>query len=85
MVVKALPGVIAASAGLVIAAAYLMFLPVGLNWVEPDTFYFTNLVETNVANWDQIAIILVTGIALFTTKISSPWYIVVALIAGILI
>ncbi|MFY0644522.1 MAG: chromate transporter [Bacteroidia bacterium] len=85
LVVKALPGVIAASAGLVIAAAYLMFLPVGLNWVEPDTFYFTNLVDSQIANWDQIAIIFVTGIALFTTKISSPWYIVVALIAGIIL
>lgn len=85
LVVKALPGVIAASAGLVIAAAYLMFLPVGLNWIEPDTFYVTNLATTNTVNWDQIAIILLTGAFLYKTSISSPWYIVAAILAGLIL
>lgn len=85
LVVKALPGVIAASAGLVIAAAYLMFLPVGLNWMEADNFYFTNLVHERMVNWEQLGIIAVTGVSLFSSKIASPWYIVVAILAGILI
>jgi chromate transporter len=85
IVVKALPGVIAASAGLVIAAAYLMFLPVGLNWIEPDTFYFTNLAKNNAANWDQIAIIIITGVILYKTKIASPWFIVVAIVMGVIL
>lgn len=85
IVVKALPGVIAASSGLVIAAAYLMFLPVGLNWNLPDTFYFTNLNTANPVNWEQLGIILVTGAVLFKTKLASPWYIVVAILFGIIL
>ncbi len=85
IVVKALPGVIAASCGLVIAAAYLMFLPVGLNWVEEGSFYFTNLESTNAINYAEIAIIAVVGVLLFKTKIKSPWYILVAILFGIVI
>ncbi|MBR9917108.1 chromate transporter [bacterium] len=84
LVVRALPGVIAASAGLVIAAAYLMFLPVGLNWIETGNFYYTNLDTLNPINFAEIGIIAITGVFLFTTKIASPWYIVVALLAGII-
>ena len=85
IVVKALPGVIAASCGLVIAAAYLMFLPVGLNWVEEGNFFFTNLESSNAINYVEVAIIAIVGLLLFKTKIKSPWYILVAILFGILI
>ena len=84
LVVRALPGVIAASAGLVIAAAYLMFLPVGLNWVESGNFYYTNLSAIAPVNYAEIGIVIITGIFLYTTKIASPWYILIALVAGII-
>ena len=84
IVVKALPGVIAASCGLVLAAAYLMFLPVGFNWVKKGSFYFTNLDISNLVNIGPIIIILVTSFLLMKTNIKSPWYIVVAILAGIL-
>ena len=85
IVVKALPGVIAASCGLVLAAAYLMFLPVGFNWVKKGSFYFTNLDTSNLVNIGPIIIILMTSLLLMKTKIKSPWYIIVAILAGILI
>ena len=85
IIVKALPGVIATSCGLVLAAAYLMLLPVGFNWVEQGSFFYTNLAESNAINWLQIAIIVVSSILLFKTKIKSPWYVVVAILFGILI
>lgn len=84
IVVKALPGVIAASCGLVMAAAYLMFLPVGFNWIEKGSFYFTNLDTSNLVNIVPVLIILVTSFLLMRTNIKSPWYIVVAILAGIL-
>jgi chromate transporter len=84
LVVKALPGVIAASAGLVIAAAYLMFLPVGLNWFESANYYYTNLDTANPLNYAEIGIIAITSVFLFKTRIASPWYILIALIAGII-
>ena len=80
IVVKALPGVIAASCGLVLAAAYLMFLPVGFNWVKKGSFYFTNLDTSNLVNIGPIIIILVTSFLLMKTNIKSPWYIVVAIL-----
>jgi chromate transporter len=84
IVVKALPGVIAASCGLVLAAAYLMFLPVGFNWIKEGSFYFTNLDRTNLVNIGPVIIILVTSFLLMKTNIKSPWYIVIAILAGIL-
>jgi chromate transporter len=84
IVVKALPGVIAASCGLVLAAAYLMFLPVGFNWIDKGSFYFTNLDTDNLINIIPISIILVTSFLLMKTNIKSPWYILVAILAGIL-
>jgi chromate transporter len=85
IVVKALPGVIAASSGLVLAAAYLMFLPVVFNWVEPGDFFYTNLDSADPINLLQLLIIAVTSILLYKTKIKSPWYILVAVAFGILI
>jgi len=84
IVVKALPGVIAASCGLVLAAAYLMLLPVGFNWLAPGDFFYTNLDMEAPVNVAQIAIIAVCSVLLFKTKIQSPWYIVVAILCGVL-
>ncbi len=85
IVVKALPGIIASSCGLVLAAAYLMFLPVGLNWVEEGSFFYTNLNLADAFNVREIIIIVVTSLLLFKTKIKSPWYIVLAILFGIFI
>jgi chromate transporter len=84
LVIKALPGVIAASCGLVIAAAYLMFLPVGLNWVEDGNFYYTNISSVDAINYLEIIIIINVGFLLFKTKIKSPWYIIVAILCGVI-
>ncbi|MFB1002926.1 MAG: chromate efflux transporter [Bacteroidia bacterium] len=85
IVVKALPGVIAASCGLVLAAAYLMFLPVGFNWVEEGSFFYTNIDIDRAFNWVQIIIVLASSILLFKTKIKSPWYIAIAILFGVLL
>ncbi|MDB4107733.1 chromate transporter, partial [Bacteroidia bacterium] len=83
IVVKALPGVIAASSGLVLAAAYLMILPVAFNWIEEGSFFYTNLQQDNVVNIVPVLIIVTTGILLYKTKIKSPWYIIVAILCGV--
>lgn len=85
IVVKALPGVIAASCGLVLAAAYLMFLPVGLNWVKEGSFFYTNIDSSNAINYIEVAIIVITIILLYKTKIKSPWYILVAIVFGLIL
>ncbi len=85
IIVKALPGVVATSCGLVLAAAYLMFLPVGLNWVEEGSFYYTNLKEIDTVNYTKVSTIIFTSALLLNTKIKSPWYIVVAILCGVLL
>lgn len=85
IVVKALPGVIAASSGLVLAAAYLMLLPVGFNWIEPGDFFYTNLSLENPVNTLPILIIVLTSLLLYKTKIKSPWYILVAIVIGVIL
>ncbi len=84
LVVKALPGVIAASCGLVIAAGYLMFLPVGLNWIEPGAFHYTNLNLDKSINYLEVLIIINVSFLLFKTNIKSPWYIIVAILCGVI-
>jgi chromate transporter len=85
IVVKALPGVVATSCGLVLAAAYLMFLPVGLNWIEEGSFYYTNLKEIDAVNYIEVSTIIFTSLMLLKTKIKSPWYILVAILCGVLL
>lgn len=85
IVVKALPGVIAASSGLVLAAAYLMFLPVGFNWVETGSFFYTNIDADLPVNFVTIGIVIVTSLLLFKTKMKSPWYILIAIAFGIIL
>ena len=65
VVVKALPGVIAATCGLVIAAAYLMFLPVGLNWIEEGKFHYTTLLSADAINYFEILIIANVEVLLY--------------------
>jgi chromate transporter len=83
LVQRSLGGIIAASAGLVAAAAYLLFLPVGLEWIEPGNFYYTNLATTNFIQWDNIVIISVLLVFLFRTKLPAPFWVFLAIIAGI--
>lgn len=83
LVQRSLGGIIATSAGLVMAAAYLLFLPVGLEWVEPGNFYYTNLKPTNNIQWDNIIIIGVLLFFLFKTKLPAPFWVFLAILAGI--
>lgn len=83
LVQRSLGGIIAASAGLVAAAAYLLFLPVGLEWVEPGNFYYTNLQSANFIQWDNIIIISVLLVFLFRTKLPAPFWVFLAILAGI--
>lgn len=83
LVQRSLGGIVATSAGLVMAAAYLLFLPVGLRWVKPGVFYYTNLEATNYVQWDNIAIIAVLVIFLFKTKFPAPFWVFLAILAGI--
>lgn len=78
-------GIIATSTGLVAASAYLLFLPLGLNWQTPNNFFYTNIVYQNPVNWLNVVIICVICILMFKTKISSPLWVLLAILAGIII
>ena len=67
-----------------LAAAYLMFLPVGLNWEVEGSYYFTNLDLADPVNYLKLGIMMLVGLGLFRTKITSPWYIVAGIVAGLL-
>lgn len=82
MIQRSLDGVIAASAGLVVAAAYLLFLPVGLNWKHADSFYYTNLYLDDPVNWKNLIILAVLVPVLYRTKIPSPLLVLLAIVAG---
>lgn len=78
-------GIIATSTGLVAASAYLLFLPLGMNWKEPNNFFYTNIVYQNPVNWINVAIIAVICTLMFKTKISSPVWVLLAILAGIIL
>jgi hypothetical protein len=80
-----LDGVIASSAGLVAAAAYLLLLPVGLRWKEANNFYYTNLADHHFVNWQNIIVIAVLSFILYRSKIPSPVWVLMAIVAGIFI
>lgn len=82
---RSLPGVIAASVGLVIAASYLMFLAISFNWKEPQNFFYTNLVENNAVNFINISIIAFGLLILLKTRIPSPVLIVVSVVLGFIL
>ncbi|MFT5723815.1 MAG: chromate transporter [Bacteroidia bacterium] len=81
---RSLDGVIAVSAGLVLAAGYLLFLPVAFNWVEPNSFYYKNLQDTNYMNYFDIGLVIVLSLILSKFKIPTPIWVVLAILAGIL-
>lgn len=78
-------GIIATSTGLVAASAYLLFLPLGVNWKEQNNFFYTNIVSSNPVNWLNVAIITVICTLMFKTQISSPLWVLMAILAGIII
>jgi len=82
---RSFPGIIATSAGLVAASAYLMFLPIGLRWKEENNFFYTNLVKQNPVNWLNVATIIVLCVLLYKTRIASPYWVLMAILLGILI
>ncbi len=82
MIQRSLNGVIAASAGLVVSAAYLLFLPVGLNWIEPNSFYYTNLSSADPVNWQNLIIVAILVPVLYKTKLPAPFWVLLAVLAG---
>lgn len=85
MIQRSLKGVVAASTGLVVAAAYLLFLPVGLRWIKPNSYYYTNLASENYINWQNIVIIALLVPILYKTKIPTPFWVLITIIAGLLL
>lgn len=81
---RSLDGVVAASSGLVLAAGYLLFLPVGFRWKESNSFHFTNLQPTDYVNYFNIALVVVLCILLVKIKIPTPIWVLIAIIAGII-
>jgi hypothetical protein len=67
----------------VAAGAYLLFLPVGLNWIKPDSFHYTNLNTSDAINYPNVALVLILSVLLFRTKIPSPIWVLIAIVAGI--
>lgn len=82
---RSFPGIVATSAGLVAASAYLLFLPIGLKWKEENNFFYTNLVNQNPVNWLNVVTIIVLCTLLYKIRIPSPYWVVLAIITGILI
>jgi hypothetical protein len=76
---------VATSTGLVAASAYLLFLPVGLRWKEENNFFYTNLVNQNPINWLNVVTIVVLCALLYKTKIPAPYWVLMAIITGIII
>jgi len=82
---RSLDGIIAASSGLVLAAGYLLFLPVAFRWKEPNNFFYTNLQEENFIQWGEIGLVIALVILLFNLKLPSPIWVISAILAGVLI
>ena len=82
---RSLDGVIAVSAGLVLAAGYLLFLPVAFNWVVPNSFHYANLQQVDFVNYFDIGLVIVLSLMLTKFKIPTPVWVVLAILAGILL
>lgn len=83
---RALSGILSASAGLVGAAAYLFFLPVGLRWKEPNNFFHSNLLDSHFIHWENVTIIAIFSLILYhTPKIPAPVWIILSILAGVLL
>ena len=83
---RSLDGVIAVSAGLVLAAGYLLFLPVAFNWIVPNSFhYYEILQQESFVNYFDIGLVIVLSLMLTKFKIPTPVWVVLAILAGILL
>ncbi|PDH51913.1 MAG: chromate transporter [Bacteroidetes bacterium MED-G17] len=82
---RSLDGAIASSAGLVAAAAYLLFLPVGLRWQQDNNFHLTNLLEKNYINQENILAIALVVPMIFYSKIPTPIWVIIALFLGFIL
>ena len=82
---RSFPGIIATSAGIVASSAYLVFLPIGLRWKVENSFFYTNLVNQNPINWLNVITIMVLCVFLYKTKIPSPYWVVMAIILGLIL
>ncbi|MFM9944091.1 MAG: chromate transporter [Bacteroidia bacterium] len=82
---RSFSGIIATATGLVVASAYLIFLPIGLRWKEANNFFYTNLVKQNPINWINVVTIAVLCVLLYKTKIPSPYWVLMAIILGIVL
>ncbi len=81
---RSLDGVIAVSSGLVLAAGYLLFLPVAFEWVKPNSFHYTNLQSHNFINYFDIGLVIILSLMLTKFKIPTPIWVVLAILAGII-
>lgn len=82
---KILPGVVAASSGLIIAAAYLMFLPIVLNWIEPGNFFYTNLNMKDPLKIEMLAVLILGVLGQYILKWPTYVYIILAILMGTLV
>jgi chromate transporter len=82
---RSFQGIIATATGLVAASAYLIFLPIAFRWKEENNFFYTNLVKQNPVNWINVVTIAVLCMLLYKTKIPSPYWVLMAIILGIII
>jgi chromate transporter len=82
---RSFPGIIATATGLVAASAYLIFLPIGFRWKEENNFFYTNLVQQNPINWINVVTIAVLCVLLYKSKIPSPYWVLMAIILGIIL
>jgi chromate transporter len=82
LIQKSLDGVVAAASGLVMAAGYLLFLPVAFNWGNKGGYHYTNLAQENWVNWFDIGIVLVLVVLMYKMKLPAPIWVLIALIAG---
>jgi len=82
---RSLDGVVAASAGLVLAAGYLLFLSVGFRWKIPNSFHHTNLEPENFINYFNVVLVIVLSVLLVKIKVPAPVWVLLAIIAGIVL
>lgn len=80
---RSLDGVVAASAGLVLAAGYLLFLSVGFRWKVENSFHFTNLQPENFINYFNVVLVIILSVLLVKVKVAAPIWVLLAIIAGI--
>jgi len=81
---RSLDGVIAVSAGLVLAAGYLLFLPVGFKWKEAGSFHYTNLQSGDFVNYFNILLVILLSVLLTKIKIPTPVWVILSILAGII-